>query len=119
MTDANVPADPGNSAPEAWSEPLTPEEQEEAQSALSEHAADKDASEQGRAQADYEVVDGNVVPIDKATTSSSTGRDEATVEPAQVEYRTDEQVAQDAEPVEQAVDQPAEVTEDDGSSPSN
>lgn len=113
MTDANVPADPGNSAPEAWSEPLTAEEQEEVQAVLSEHAADQEASEQGRAQADFEVVDGNVVPVNKATTSNS---DEATVEePTPVEYRSDEQVAQDAEPVEQT----PEVDGDGSSSPSN
>lgn len=124
MTDANVPADPGNSAPEAWSEPLSPEEQQEANDRLGQHAAERENAknpEEGRAQADYEVVDGQVLPIDKSsrTTSSPVGRDEASVEPAQVEYRNDEDVARDAEPVEQPVDQPAEEDVDGSSSSGN
>jgi hypothetical protein len=108
MTEENPQPDPGNSPPENWTEELTLEEQVDANANLEaraeEKAAEVEASEAGRAQADFEVVDGVVVPVDKSVQFS---------EPAPVEYRLDEDVAKDAAPIEEA-------TPDDGSgSPSN
>ena len=56
--------DPGNSPPENWTEPLSEAEQQEVKDRLAEEAA---ASEAGRAEADFEVLEsGDVVQVDKA-----------------------------------------------------
>jgi len=120
MSDENPQPDPGNSPPENWTEELTLEEQVAAVDALATHveerAAEAEASEAGRAAADFEVVDGRVVPVDKSedtTTSSSLGRGEATVnfvEPSEVQEPT---------PAENVVPPVEEATADDGSSSGN
>jgi hypothetical protein len=107
MTDENPQPDPGNSPPENWTEELTLEEQVDANANLEARAEEKAsevaASEAGRDQADFEVVDGVVVPVNKSVEF---------IEPAPVEYRRDEDVAKDAAPIEEA-------TPDDGSSSSD
>jgi len=115
----NPPADPGNSPPSEWTAPLDPQEEQEVKDQLEANAAEtaaanEEASEAGRAQADFEVVDGAVVPVEKAATYQESLEARGTevyglpdksvefVEPAPVEYRTDEQVAKDDEPTEEA-----------------
>lgn len=69
--------DPGNSPPENWTEPMSDAEQAEAKARLKEEAMAQ-ATESG---ADFVVVDGKPVPVEKSTeTTSSVGRGEVAVE---------------------------------------
>lgn len=47
-----VKPDPGNSAPEAWTEPLSAEEREEARKALADHAAAEGETDDKEAESD-------------------------------------------------------------------